>query len=46
MKARIFCYSLKGKETAIKAAEFLAKEYDAEMELFAPERMADETFRL
>ncbi len=44
MKARIFCYSLKGKETALRAAEFLAKEYDAEMVLFAPERMADETF--
>ena len=44
MKERIFCYSQKGKETALRAAEFLAKEYDAEMVLFAPERMADETF--
>lgn len=44
MKAKIFCYSLKGKETALKAAEIIKKEYDADIELYAPERMADETF--
>ena len=44
MKAKVFCYSLRGKETALKAAEILKKEYEAEISLFAPERMADETF--
>ena len=44
MKAKIFCYSLKGKETALKAADILTKEYDAEVNLFSPERMADDKF--
>ena len=44
MKAKIFCYSLKGKENALKAAEIIKKEYDADIELYAPERMADDTF--
>ena len=45
MKASIFCYSLKGRETARKAADYIKKEYDAETECFAPERLADDDFR-
>lgn len=44
MKASIFCYSLKGKETARKIAELIKKEYDAEVECFAPERLAEGGF--
>ena len=44
MKTGIFCYSLKGKETASRIAELIKKEYDADIECFSPERMADETF--
>ena len=41
MKASIFCYSLKGKETARQVAMILKNEYDAEIECFAPTRLAD-----
>ena len=44
MKTGIFCYSLKGKETASKIAEIIKKEYDADIECFSPERMADGNF--
>ena len=44
MKASIFCYSMKGKETARKIADLIKKEYDAETGCFAPERLADEDF--
>ena len=44
MKASVFCYSLKGKETALKIADILLKEYEAEIECFSPERMADDHF--
>lgn len=44
MKTSIFCYSLKGKETALRIAEIIKNEYDADIECFAPERMADESF--
>ena len=40
MKTAIFCYSLKGRETARRAADVLKKEYDADMECFCPERIA------
>lgn len=44
MKTSIFCYSLKGKETASKIAEIIKKEYDADIRCFSPERMADDDF--
>ncbi len=44
MKASIFCYSLKGKETARKIAELIKKEYDADTGCFAPERLAGDGF--
>ena len=44
MKTGIFCYSLKGKETASKIAEIIKNEYDADIECFSPGRMADEAF--
>ena len=44
MNAKIYCYSLKGRETASKAAEVLRREYQAETECFCPERMAGDGF--
>ncbi len=42
MKASIFCYSLKGKDTARRVYDLITKEYEAEAECFSPDRIADE----
>ena len=42
MKASIFCYSLKGKDTARRVYDIITKEYGAEVECFSPSRIADE----
>ena len=44
MKTAVFCYSLKGRDTASRVAGVIKKEYGTEAECFAPERMADEGF--
>ena len=42
MRASVFCYSLRGKDTARKVVDVLKSEYDCEVECFSPSRIADE----